>query len=547
MPVSRNSGRSPASRRRSRGGFLGALGALLLAAGLGSGMLWWSFHQGWTLDYGDAEARLNIARRILDSRTPGYEQIGTVWLPLPQVLLMPLAKDDAAWRSGRAAAGFGTVFFTQACLFFFLFLRRIFVSQTAAFVGLVVLGANPNLLYLQATPMTEPVFLAFAFAALYFLAVLKDSKATWPAAAAGAAATLAAMVRYEGWFLLPFLTAVAFALAPQRRLRAALLFAIPAGAGPVYWLLHNAWCCGDWLEFYRGPWSAKAIYQRQLQQGMEPYPGSGDWREATRYFFEAARLSAGWPLVVVGLVGTLFCLIQRVFWPVFVLALAPVFYVLSMASAGTPIFVPQLWPNSYYNTRYGLALLPLLAFGAAGLAARLARWRTGPCLAVIAVCLSVWMLPPAPDNWICWKEARVNSEIRRRWTHEAASYLREHYRGGGIISSFGDLTGIYRAAGIPLRETLHEGNGPAWLGVMQRPELFLHEEWAVAMSGDVVATALLRSRHRGGPRYRCVKMLTFRGGPVIEIYRRDSTGPPAPPLPMLKEKDNEPDSENNSA
>ena len=43
----------------------------------------WCFERGYVLYYGDAEAHLNIARRIVDSRTPGPEQIGTVWLPLP--------------------------------------------------------------------------------------------------------------------------------------------------------------------------------------------------------------------------------------------------------------------------------------------------------------------------------------------------------------------------------------------------------------------------------------------------------------------------------
>ena len=33
--------------------------------------------RGWLLYYGDAEAHLNIARRIVDSRTPGYDQVGT--------------------------------------------------------------------------------------------------------------------------------------------------------------------------------------------------------------------------------------------------------------------------------------------------------------------------------------------------------------------------------------------------------------------------------------------------------------------------------------
>src|SRR3979409_140320 len=36
--------------------------------------------------YGDAVAHINIARRVFDSRTPGFFQLGTVWLPLPHML-----------------------------------------------------------------------------------------------------------------------------------------------------------------------------------------------------------------------------------------------------------------------------------------------------------------------------------------------------------------------------------------------------------------------------------------------------------------------------
>src|SRR6266508_2716548 len=42
-----------------------------------------------TLRYGDTIAKLNMARRITDSHTPGLAQMGGVWLPLP-VLLMAL-------------------------------------------------------------------------------------------------------------------------------------------------------------------------------------------------------------------------------------------------------------------------------------------------------------------------------------------------------------------------------------------------------------------------------------------------------------------------
>src|SRR5260370_40376490 len=64
---------------------------------------------------------------------------------------------------------------------------------------------------------------------------------------------------------------------------------------------------------------------------------------------------------------------------------------------------------------------------------------------------------------VVWKEAQVNSLARRSWTRQAAAYLTAHYRAGdGIIYSFGDLTGVFREANIPLRERLHQGNRAEW-------------------------------------------------------------------------------------
>ena len=62
------------------------------------------YAHGWLLYYGDAEAHLNIARRMLDSQTPGYDQFGTPWLPVPHLLMLPFVRRDAWWRSGLAGA-----------------------------------------------------------------------------------------------------------------------------------------------------------------------------------------------------------------------------------------------------------------------------------------------------------------------------------------------------------------------------------------------------------------------------------------------------------
>jgi hypothetical protein len=93
-------------------------------------------------------------------------------------------------------------------------------------------------------------------------------------------------------------------------------------------------------------------------------------------------------------------------------------------------------------------------------------------------------------------------------------------RGSGIITSFGDLTGIYRQMGIPLRETFTGDNGLPWLATVRRPKLFMWQEWAVAVRGDAVAAAAVRDG-----RYSLEKSIMVKGAPAIEIYRRTGGNP----------------------
>ena len=498
---------------------------LLMALSAAAGA--WFLNHGYLLDYGDAQAHLNIARRVVDSRTPGYYQIGTVWLPLPHVLMLPFVGNDEWWRSGLAGLIPSSVCFVVAGCFFYAAVRRALGGRAAAIAALAVLALNPNLLYLQSAPMTEPVFLACLAALLYFAVRVEQSQSLWSVTGAAVAALAGTLTRYEGWFLIPFAALFFLLRAKRRRRPAALLFCAIASLGPLYWLFHNWIWWGDALEFYRGPYSARAIYQTSLAGGMARYPGDGEWAKAWLYFRSAVQLCAGWPLVWLGICGMIAAACKRAIWPLLLLALPAVFYVWSLHSGGTPIFVPHLWPNTYYNTRYGLAALPLLAFGAgalAGIAPR--RFRALAAVVIVAAAAAPWAFSPRPESWICWKESQVNSEARRAWTREAADFLRANYRrGAGIFMPFGDLTGVLQQAGIPLRESLHTGNVPHWEAAVARPDLFLWEEWAISMSGDKVAGAMLKAR-KSGPRYDCVSTITVRGAPVIEIYRRASRGLP---------------------
>src|SRR5689334_21644011 len=98
MPVTENSKPLQTSEqvvRTSRWPLLPAAAVAVSAALVSAGAVWLSWQQGWILDLGEAEVHLNTARRVIDSRTPGFEQSGTTWLPLPHLLMLPLvARDD---------------------------------------------------------------------------------------------------------------------------------------------------------------------------------------------------------------------------------------------------------------------------------------------------------------------------------------------------------------------------------------------------------------------------------------------------------------------
>lgn len=512
--------RKPAPPVRELGFLEPILAGLFLALVSGAAIAW-LFSRGYLLYFGDAEAHLNIARRILDSRTPGYDQIGTVWLPFPHLLMLPFVRYDSLWRTGLAGSCVGGPCFVIAGMFLFGATRRL-LGSAPAWTAVALLAFNPNILYLQAIPMTEPVFLACVCGLLYSTVWLAESGSLWSALLAALCSVCASMTRYEGWFLIPFVAAAVVAFGGNRRWIFGTLFCVVAGMAPLYWLAHNYWYYGNPLEFYNGPYSARGIYQHFLDAGGARYRGDGNWSDAWLYFRTAAQLCAGWPLVGLGLAGIPIALRKRAFWPVILLLLSPVFYVWSLHSSGTPIFVPQLWPNSYYNTRYGLAALPLLVFCGGALTALVpARLRSGAGLTIALIAASPWLLYPSAETWICWKESQVNSAARRAWTHEAAEYLAANYRAGeGIAASFGDLTGILREAGIPIKESLHEGNGPYWMAGLRRPELLFHEDWALTIAGDELSAALFKAQ-RKGPRYRLERRIEAKGAPVIEIFRRD--------------------------
>lgn len=166
----------------------------------GAAAAWHYATAGLSLSHYDAKAHLVVARRVLDSLTPGWKQVGAVWLPLPHVINLVPVQWDPWYRTGFSAIAVSVLGYAATASLLSAAVLRVSGSRLAAICTAVVFGFDPNVLYLQSTPMTEP--LLFAMLAASVLAGLDlargggDAGRVWPA---GLTLALACLTRYEAW------------------------------------------------------------------------------------------------------------------------------------------------------------------------------------------------------------------------------------------------------------------------------------------------------------------------------------------------------------
>jgi hypothetical protein len=470
------------------------------------------YRRGEVLLYGDAIAHINIARRVFDSRTPGLLQLGTVWLPLPHLLMIPFLISKNMWQTGVGGSIPSMAAYVFGVIGVFRLTRGVLSgsaegarpARIAAWTAAFIYAANPNLIYMQSTAMGEAVYLAlFMWALVYFTESVRGN--TRALTKCGLCLAAACLTRYDGWFVAAAMVGVLVlarvmaegmdvqggraalqgrvsasesirALAPASVFK----FILIAAAAPALWLAYNGIVYRNPLEFENGPYSAKAIERKTQSAGNPGHPGGNNPVIAGMYFLKSAEanvadnqwLQRAWLLLALAAALALI-LPHRLIplsraWPLLFL-LAPVpFYALSIAYGGIPIFVPYWWPFSHYNVRYGLHLLPAFAAAFAILVSMILRsdsWnprlRLGCTVAVfaliIASCTNVGRATP-----ICLKEAQVNMRTRNQLQGELAHLLTELPPDSTLLMYLGDQVGALERAGIPLKRTINEGNHRVW-------------------------------------------------------------------------------------
>jgi hypothetical protein len=497
---------------------------------------------GTLLLYGDAVAHLHIARRVFDSITPGFRQLGSVWLPLPHILLLPFVWNMTWWRSGLAGACLSVPSYVLGCAGMYR-LARTWMDLPAALVAVLFYGLNPGLLYMATTAMTEPLFLAEMIWAVVLIVLYQRAEATKDSSAArlliiaGLVLMAAIFTRYDGWVYAA--AAWLFATAPLligRRhhyrghvVGAWVLFTAMLVAAPSLWLAYNARQFGDPLDFMRGPYSARAIEAKTTPPGAPLHPGVHNLRVSGLYFLKAAQLGAAPPnwgrrlcwLSAAGTVVLLWSFRRRKVWPVLLLWLPLPFYAYSVAYGSVPIFIPVWRPFSWYNTRYGMEMLPAFALFAGCLFpllfTRVPRWR--PYALGVSFLLvvgnSVVLLRARP---LVFQEAVANSRSRIAFETALGKTLSELPERGLILMHVSNDVGAVQQAGIPLRRIINEGDYLTWQDALAHPAQSVVT--VVALDGDDVAQAV--QRHPDG--LDMVNVICSTGQPCARIYHSQIAG-----------------------
>jgi len=361
-----------------------------------------------------------------------------------------------------------------ACL-----LERTTGSRTAAVTAAALFVLNPNLLYLQATPMTEPLLIGLMLAAVATLATDIDGahspgSRTWTI---GVLCALACLTRYEAWPV----TIAAIVIGGWARWRTGYTIGAACRYSATL-ALAPAIAVGAFFVFSRiavGAWFVSGgFFVPQARSLGHPSIVIGDmvW---------GIRALGGTAIVVAGLIGLGIGLIRGLTdRPGQLLGLS----LLTTAALPFAAFLD----GHPYRIRYMVPLLCVTAIGCGYLVA--ASKRAGAAVAAALLMVTVVERPPLDTHAAMVEEAKWDvPNVARRLA--ITEYLRSRYRGETVMASMGSL-GHYMQelsdAGLDVHDFLHEGNGDVWLRALNgHPERFVG--WMLideqGEGGDMLAKA----------------------------------------------------------
>ncbi len=432
------------------------------------------YQNGLGLAYNDARSHLDIGRRVVEGLNPGIAQLGSVWLPLMHILMMPTIWNDFMWHSGLAGAIGSMAAFVATGALIYLFLKELGVELFGRFLGVLVFAANINILYLQSTAMTELVLIGTTTAGAYYLLCWAKTDSLNCFIYSAFWIMLSTLVRYDGWFLL--LLAVFFVFFRSLRLKGyrvaeglAILFFTLGGAGIAFWFLWNQLIFKDALYFIFGPYSAY-VQQQQLEAAGVLFTKYNLFLSAKLYFY-ALFYNSGTFTVILGLIGSVIILLDKTFSRstriATIVLMAPLaFNIIALYFGHSVLYIQGLSGNTWFNVRYGIMMAPSFAIFIGYIAHRAAKMRY--VLAGFIVFLFFFSF--MNNDAVTIDDARIGSSQKN--VAEISGWLNKNAKAapGFVLVSAASHDSIIFSSGLPMKKFIHEGAGVYYSAALENPD-----------------------------------------------------------------------------
>ena len=443
------------------------------------------YQNGLGLSYNDARSHLDIGRRVVEGLKPGFAQLGSVWLPLPHILMVPTIWSDFIWHSGISVALQSMISFVGTGLLIYYFLKEIGVRMLGRLVGVAVFVANVNVLYLQSTAMTELLLIGTMMAGVYQL-LLWFKKETMPNLIKAAFwIMLSTLIRYDGWFLFLF-SALLIGIEVFRRKGykvtegVVLFFATLAGFGIALWFLWNLLIFKDPLYFIFGPYSAYVQQEQLATAGV--LVTKGNLFLSIKIYLYALAYNSNAFILLLGAIGAMvFWMDKKISGSLKIASLALlaplIFNILALYLGQSVLFIQGLSGNTWFNARYGIMLMPSIAIFVGYLVHKSNQLK----YVLIGLMAFVLFFSFANLDAVTIDDARVGSSQKN--VSEVSGWLKNNAdKEGFILISAASHDAIIFSSGHPMKKFIHEGTGAYWESATVSPDRWAR--WIVMRTND---------------------------------------------------------------
>jgi hypothetical protein len=487
-----------------------------------------SYRHGWILAYGDAESHINIAKNIVSGLTPGFAQLGGVWLPLTHLLMVPFVIFNPLWRTGLAGSIVSGIFYIITCVYIFKLTKLITKNTFASFISFIVFATNLNILYLQSTPMTEiPLIALFVLSTYYFVKYLYRIKPLSSIILAGLFAFLASLTRYDGWILVAF--EAIFIIVPgllnrrifTRKKGDMILFATLAAFGILCWFV---WCLlifGDPFYFSDSIYSAKS--QQLAWLARNELPGYHNLLLSLIYYVYTSLANSGFIIFVISFIGAIVFAASRsskaALATITILFVPFIFNVVSLFLGESVIFIPSLTPKDFlfhlFNVRYGITMMPFMAVFFGYLLSRVHASIKALLIGLLLAQSYFFFVGMTPVITLADGTQGLSAE---KVPTNVENFIDKNYNGGFVLlDSYARTISIAKST-IPMQNIIYVGNKPYWEISLIHPEKYA--KWIVMQKNDAVWTALYTNPVEKDDLYKYFKKIYTSNN--ILIFERNS-------------------------